>query len=391
MPPPGRTCLIHVFALLFLVATATAQILTSRPPPLSAWDYASVRPIAAEIQAAAERARLAASQQTRPTRREQATALTELTALAGAAQHFSAQLDRYRQDPEPTRPDYLHLVTLYHQTRQNVVNAGYDAGVVGDFGRIEDLLDRLSLVYTQRWDHARAMAAAEALDAALANAVTIARQHARDQSADQRCLFLLERLAQGARFFRHQLDREPDPLMTGESFRDLESDYVLAVRGLQPASFEHFVEGDLARAGQALAQLRQAYQVQWNGPNARIIADQIRVCARLALNRALEHAARDGGTEPRLLDHLRLLAEMSDRLARYLELSSEMPLRTYPDFLLLAAAYNEAGLDLARAWFGSQMMPEFNGVGQQIMQLHRMYSWAIDHGSQQLTGTVIGR
>jgi|GEM_PF-1670484 hypothetical protein len=386
----GMLSLAAVTFVLLSTGPASAQVLTNRQPPVPEWNFADVKAIAAEIQAAAERARLAASQQTRPSRREQSFALTDLTALTGAAQHFSVQIDRFRQDPEPTRQDYLRLVAMHNQARQNVLNAGYDASVIRDFNQIEVLLDRLSLVYTQQWDRNRARAAAETLDIALSRALDTARQRAQDRPTDQRALFLLQRLAWGAQVFRQQLDREPDLLATYTDFHALLTDYTLALRSLYPLGFEHDLEGDLNRAGQALVQLRQAYQVPWNGPNARTTADQVRIAARLALERVAEQAARDGGAESRLLDHFRLLAELSDQLARHLELSPEMPLRTYPDFLILAAAYREASFDLLRAWFGPQMLGEINSMGRELAQLGRMYSWAVEQGAPHLTGTVIG-
>jgi hypothetical protein len=389
--PAGRLHLINTLVLASLIAPATAQILTTQPPPLSTWDFSGVRPVADEIQTAADRARLAASQQTRPDQREHAAALSALTTLSMAAQHFSTRIDQFRHDPEPTRQDYLGLVRSYKQAQQSVMNIGYDANVIRDFNRIEALLDRLSLIYTQRWDRDRARAAADVLDASLTNALQIARQRAQDQPADQRAVFLLNRLAQGAGFLHRQLDRQQDPLVTGQDFQMLLADYSLTMRSLEPASFEQYLETDLNRAGQALAQLRQAYQVQWNSSNARSVADQIRVSAQRVLGAMAEQARRGGEGESRTLDHLRLLAETADRLARQLEVRPEVPLYTYPDFLTLAAAYSDSSFDLAPASVGPQVIAEMNGIGQRVTQLNRMYSGALEQGPARLTGTVTGK
>ncbi len=391
MPVSGIHLISSVALAILLAPFASAQILTTEPPPLARWDHSAVKQIADEIQNTTERARLTASAQTRPSRREQAAALTDLTTLAAAARHFSTGVERFRDAPDPTRQDYLALVSAYSQARANVADAGYDANVMQEFNRVGLLLDRLSLVYAQRWDRGLAVSAAEAMKDSLVAAHNVARQRARDNPSDQRVVFLLGRLAQAATFLRRQLDSEPDPLAIGEDFRMIMNDYVLLMRSLQPASFSLALEPELNRASQALVQLRRAYEVPWNGVNARTIADQIRVSAQHVLDATRQRAEREPGEEPQALDNLRLMVLAAHRLVHQLEVRPETPIESYPDFLTLAAAYNQSSPHLMQAWFDRQTLAAVSGLGQQIAYLNRMYSRAAEREPAHLTGTVIGR
>jgi len=386
----------HFIPVLVVAAWAIppviAQILTPQPPPLVRWDAQAVWDVAAELQAAAEHARLAASEQTGPERRQQSAALADVTTLASTAQHFTVRLQQSSQDPVLTRQAYLALVSAHQQARQSVLAAGYSAVVMQDINRIGSLLDRLSVVYTQQWDRDAARSASEILLDAMLSARGLAREgNGLDDPSNRRALFLIERLADAAGYFRHQLDVEPDPLATGEDFRLLIRDYARVVRSLRPASFREHVQAQISRAGEALVLLRQAYLVTWSGSNARAIADQLRSLAAHLADMAFEQTRHDTVPGTRVLNDLTLLAHLADDFTRRVEARPEVPDHSYPDFLILTAAYDQAAFSLAGAPFEERAMDDFSRLGRYITQLGRMYWAAQEQPPGRLSGTVIGR
>jgi hypothetical protein len=379
-------------AILWASAAAPAQILTPQPPPLADWDSQVVQDVAAQIRAAAEQARLRASEQTGPGHSLQSTALVNLTSLAGAAQRFAGRLRQSPQNAALTRPDYLSLTAAWHQAQQSILAAEYDASVMREFNRIGTLLDRLSVVYTQEWNREAAKAAAEVLRDALAGAAHTARQKAlADKPADSRALSLLQRLAEEAGYFSRQLDLEPDPVGTGTDLRPLVNDYALAMRNLPAAGFGGYVEADMNRAGEALIKLRRTYEVPWNGSNARAIVDAFRAATLHVTEAVAKRAREDDVYEARAMDNLGVLGRAADFFSRELELRPDQPLQTYPAFLMLVAAYDHVGLSLVRAHLGDRALGDFNSLERQLTQLGRMYWAALDQPPTRLTGTVIGR
>lgn len=379
------------YALAAVTATtAYGQILVDPAPPLLQWDGAAARQLAGEARTAAERARLMASERTGPGHHAQGVALADLTALAAAARRFADQLEQAPEAADHSRAAYQEMVKLYRRTQASILEAGYDASVMQDFNRIGPMLDRVAIVYTQRWRPEVVHAAAGALAESVARAGQLARSHAPSESpAARRTLFLIQRLEAGADFFHRQVDLGQDPGLTDEDFRVLVEDYGRVLRSLSASGLELTVRDELARAGLALRDLSREYQVAWNHTNARSLARQLRSAAGHVLEAAGSAAQEADPAQARTLNQLSLLAQTAEQLDRRVEIRAS-PAYSRQAFLALLAAYDQAGLSLAEAGTANRVLDEFSRLAEPLNQLNRMYSGTLDAGPGRLSGTVTG-
>lgn len=115
--------------------------------PGGRWRWENVKPLAHEVDQAAEHVHREAERQAHHGDYWEQRALSDLHALAEAAEHFHTQVERYRQDPGHTRSDFYKLLSACRRAESSFDNAHAFHHVREDFHRVRRLIGELEDAY----------------------------------------------------------------------------------------------------------------------------------------------------------------------------------------------------------------------------------------------------